>query len=108
VLLNLLSNAIQAIEQAEDDGPKWVEVIAGRCGGDNVQITVRDSGPGATDAQIAEMFNPFFTTKPTGTGMGLNICETIIHHHGGHLWAERNRHRGLSMHIRLPLDTDEQ
>jgi PAS domain S-box-containing protein len=108
VLLNLLNNAIQAIESRETPGPRRVELLAQARDTKTLQITVRDTGPGASDEQIAQMFDPFFTTKDTGTGMGLNICETIIHHHEGKIWAERNTGGGLSVHIRLPLDNAER
>jgi PAS domain S-box-containing protein len=107
VLLNLLNNAIQAIESMESHEPRRIGVLASCSDGQTLQITVRDTGPGATDEQIMRMFDPFFTTKDTGTGMGLNICETIIHHHDGRIWAERNPERGVSMHIRLPVDAEQ-
>ena len=55
-----------------------------------VEISVRDSGPGIPAASIDRIFEPLFSTKADGLGMGLGICRTIIDAHGGRLWAERN------------------
>lgn len=103
VVLNLLRNAVEAMDDNKGDEPRQITVITSQPDPDHAQITVRDTGPGVTDDQFARLFTPFYTTKPSGMGMGLNICETIVQRHGGRLWGERNVERGLSIHLRLPI-----
>jgi signal transduction histidine kinase len=59
-----------------------------------VIVTVRDSGPGLKPQSLDRIFDPFYTTKPTGMGMGLSICRSIIEAHSGRLWATANAPRG--------------
>jgi signal transduction histidine kinase len=54
-----------------------------------LRVEVSDSGPGIPEDQLAQLFTPFFTTKPAGTGLGLVLCQRIIALHGGRLWAQR-------------------
>src|SRR5262249_27159339 len=67
-----------------------------------VLVAVRDSGPGIDSAHLERVFDAFFTTKSSGTGMGLSICRSIIHAHGGRLWAEANEPRGAVFQFTLP------
>ena len=91
VLVNLLSNAFYAVSErgrAETGGDYTPTVtVSTAVDGDHVVIRIRDNGPGIDAAARAELFNPFFTTKPTGegTGLGLSISNDIVHHHGGQL-----------------------
>jgi signal transduction histidine kinase len=68
----------------------------------NVLITVEDSGPGMEPKDIERIFEPFYTTKPNGMGMGLAICRSIIQSHDGRLFATPSRLGGLALHIALP------
>ena len=89
VLLNLLVNSIHAVESRPLDARGIViEVRAGEAK-DEVELAVRDSGPGIPDNLADEVFKPFFTTKSNGMGMGLALSRTIIEAHGGRLWTER-------------------
>jgi signal transduction histidine kinase len=54
-----------------------------------MRIEVGDSGAGVSEEQLAQLFTPFFTTKPAGTGLGLVLCQRIVGLHGGRLWAQR-------------------
>jgi signal transduction histidine kinase len=63
---------------------------------------VRDSGPGIDPEHRERVFQAFYTTKPSGTGMGLSICRSIIDAHGGWLWAEANDPRGAVFQFTLP------
>jgi signal transduction histidine kinase len=63
---------------------------------------LHDSGPGIDAEQLERVFNSFYTTKPSGTGMGLSICRSIIDAHGGRLWAEANEPRGAVFQFTLP------
>ncbi len=89
VLHNLLRNAIEAM--VEDDSPKReLCVSARRKDGDMVEVSVADTGPGISPEIVAQLFQPFITTKSQGMGVGLSISRTIIEAHGGNLWVEDN------------------
>jgi signal transduction histidine kinase len=65
-------------------------------------VAVRDSGPGIDPSHRERVFDAFYTTKPSGTGMGLSICRSIIDAHGGRLWAEAIEPRGTIFQFTLP------
>jgi signal transduction histidine kinase len=67
-----------------------------------VLVAVRDSGPGLDPSHLERVFDTFYTTKPSGMGMGLSICRSIINAHGGRLWAEVNEPRGAVFRFTLP------
>jgi C4-dicarboxylate-specific signal transduction histidine kinase len=102
VLLNLIINAIEAMGEVGEDRRNLV-VGSSRYDMNNALITVRDSGPGFNMESSDRLFNPFFTTKPNGMGMGLSICRSIIEGHGGRLWANPNLPQGAAFHFTLPL-----
>jgi signal transduction histidine kinase len=101
VVLNLLSNAIDAAA-AGDGAAREVAMLAGRCG-DGVSVEVRDSGAGIDGEMLARIFQPFFTTKPKGMGLGLSISRTIVEAHGGTLSAHSAPGKGSTFRIELPL-----
>jgi signal transduction histidine kinase len=68
-----------------------------------VRVAVQDSGPGLPQAGSEQVFQAFYTTKPTGLGMGLSICRSIIETHGGRLWAMPNEPRGAVFCFTLPI-----
>jgi signal transduction histidine kinase len=72
-----------------------------------VLVAVRDSGPGIDPPHVDRVFDAFYTTKSSGTGMGLSICRSIIDAHGGKLWAEANEPRGAVFQFTLPGTDDE-
>jgi signal transduction histidine kinase len=63
---------------------------------------VRDSGPGIDAERIERVFDAFYTTKPSGVGMGLSICQSIIEAHSGRLWADANELGGAAFQFTLP------
>jgi signal transduction histidine kinase len=63
---------------------------------------VRDSGPGLEPTALERLFEAFYTTKPSGLGLGLSICRSIIEAHGGRLWASANMPRGAVFHFTVP------
>ena len=67
----------------------------------------RDSGIGMDPHNIDRMFDAFFTTKPTGMGMGLSISRSIIEAHGGRIWAEPNDGAGLTVQFTLPIGIED-
>ena len=102
VLLNLIINAIEAMR---DVGEEERELLIGtRNEPDGVSVEVRDSGPGFAPAVIERVFEPFYTTKPEGMGMGLSICRSIIEAHGGRLWAIPCEPRGALFQFTIPAD----
>jgi C4-dicarboxylate-specific signal transduction histidine kinase len=101
VILNLMLNGIEAM-RGVDAAPRVLSVSTRRSGSDGALIAVRDSGPGLAKADLERVFEPFYTTKPEGLGLGLSICRSIIEAHGGRLWATANRSAGATFRIRLP------
>lgn len=97
VLMNLMVNGIEAMGAA--GGEMWIRTRATASG---VEVSVSDTGAGIAPDQLEVIFNPFVTTKATGTGMGLAISRTIIESHDGRLWAETNTDRGASFRFTLP------
>jgi C4-dicarboxylate-specific signal transduction histidine kinase len=100
VLLNLILNAAEAMSSVEEEARElWIRTEQNQAG---VLVAVRDSGPGLDPANLGRVFDAFYTTKSSGTGMGLSICRSIIHAHGGKLWAEANEPRGAVFQFTLP------
>jgi PAS domain S-box-containing protein len=101
VILNLIINAIEAMSEV-NEGPRDLQISTGRDASDGVLVTVRDSGPGLAPAALERVFEAFYTTKPTGLGVGLSICRSIIEAHGGRLWASPDVARGAIFQFTLP------
>jgi signal transduction histidine kinase len=107
VFMNLLTNAIQAIEErTAKDHSRGVIVVATRPEGSGVTISISDNGPGVPDDLRERVFDPFFTTKSReGTGLGLSISREIVRRHGGTLELERAEELGGARFVcRLPLN----
>jgi len=100
VVLNLLLNAVEAMDVVEA-APRQL-LISTRQDHAGVVVAVQDSGPGIDPEQFDRIFNSFYTTKPSGTGMGLAICRSIIDAHGGRLWAEANEPCGTIFQFTVP------
>jgi len=99
VILNLLINAIEAMG-GMSEGPRELLISTAKTD-PGVLISVQDSGPGLTPESIERLFEPFYTTKPGGLGIGLSICRSIIEAHGGRLWASANEPRGAVFQFTL-------
>jgi PAS domain S-box-containing protein len=100
VVLNLLLNAVEAMGSTEAGARELlISTEQDRTG---VLVAVHDSGPGIDPSHRERVFESFYTTKPSGTGMGLSICRSIIDAHGGRLWAEANEPRGTVFQFTLP------
>ena len=85
------------------DGVRELTIRTARNEPNAVLVTVCDSGPGVAPEHIERLFEPFYTTKATGMGMGLSICRTIIEAHGGRLWASANVPRGTMFQFTVPV-----
>jgi C4-dicarboxylate-specific signal transduction histidine kinase len=101
VLLNLVGNGIEAMTGAGESARELAVISGGDAAG--VFVEVRDSGPGLDQAQLERLFDPFYTTKPEGLGMGLTISRSIIEAHGGRLWAEPSQPSGAAFRFTLPV-----
>ncbi|RZN25589.1 AAA family ATPase [Bradyrhizobium sp. Leo121] len=104
VLLNLILNAAEAMGSVEEGARELL--ISTEQDQAGALVAVRDSGPGIDPQHLDRVFDAFYTTKSSGTGMGLSICRSIIHAHGGKLWAEANEPRGAVFQFTLPADND--
>jgi PAS domain S-box-containing protein len=102
VLLNLILNGMDALDKARPEDRR-VGVIARLNAAQAVEIVVNDAGPGIPADVLGQIFNPFFTTKPHGMGMGLAISRTIIEAHDGQLWAENTPGGGAAFLFTLPI-----
>ena len=100
VILNLILNAAEAMGSVEAE-PRDL-LISTEQNHTGVLVAVHDSGPGIHPDHFERVFNSFYTTKPSGTGMGLSICRSIIDAHGGRVWAEANEPRGTIFQFTLP------
>jgi C4-dicarboxylate-specific signal transduction histidine kinase len=101
VILNLVQNGFEVM--ASNDGRERVLSIATRrLAPDTVEVAVRDTGTGMSPEVASRLFDPFFSTKPDGLGLGLTISRTIVEAHGGRLWASPNGNgRGSALHFTL-------
>jgi signal transduction histidine kinase len=101
VMLNLIVNAIQAMS-GEDDAGRDLEINTETVEPRGVLIGVRDTGPGLSPVALPRLFEPFYTTKPGGMGMGLSICRSIVEAHGGRLCASANEPKGAHFQFTIP------
>jgi PAS domain S-box-containing protein len=105
VLLNLIINGCDAMAGVEPSERKLLmrtELVDGK----DVRVSVVDQGCGIPPEKIEDIFQPFFTTKAQGMGMGLAVCRTIITAHGGRLWATNNSKRGAAVQFTLPASVN--
>src|SRR5437016_13576884 len=101
VIINLVMNGMDAMEG--EPGPHNLTIRTRRnAEGDVAEVRISDSGTGIREENLARIFDPFVTTKPQGTGLGLPIARTIVESYGGTIWAE-NRLRGAVFCFTLPL-----
>ncbi len=101
VLVNLARNALDAMRAAA--GPeRRLTVRAGLTGQGEVELAVVDTGPGVSEEAARRMFEPFYSTKDAGMGVGLSVCRSIVELHGGRLWLTRNSGQGSTFHLALP------
>jgi C4-dicarboxylate-specific signal transduction histidine kinase len=99
VLLNLITNAIDAMASREE--PRVLSVSSGAYESDGVIVSIADTGEGISSQDSERIFNPLFTTKSDGMGMGLSICRAIIEAHHGRLWVSTNSPRGAVFQFTL-------
>lgn len=102
VVINLVVNGIEAMSSVPINQRKLHISIASHTG-KGVQITVADTGPGLPQVSPDQIFTSFFSTKNSGLGIGLSLCQSIVDTHGGHLWFTRpDNNSGTNFHVMLP------
>jgi len=102
VILNLIRNGIEAMDGVCPADRKITVTVTGN-DGEFSQISVTDRGSGLEESNAERLFGPFYTTKPSGMGMGLSISRSIVTAHGGRMWFSRNAGAGVTFHFTLPL-----
>ncbi|MAF50278.1 MAG: hypothetical protein CMM10_18645 [Rhodospirillaceae bacterium] len=101
VILNLARNSVDAMKSKD---PGSGELTISTSAEDNsFSIGIKDNGPGIDPKHQEQLFDPYFSTKKSGLGLGLPICRSIINEHGGQIWYEPAPINGAAFHIRLPL-----
>lgn len=102
VLINLLRNALDALRLDRPDEPV-IDITLRIDDTGRAELRVGDNGPGITPQTEARLFVPFSSTKPTGMGLGLSICRSLIEMHQGRLWFTRRESGGCCFHFALPV-----
>ena len=107
VVLNLLLNAFDAMKEYPPK-ERQVKLSVELHDAGLIQTAVSDRGPGLSSDKLDKIFQPFYTTKGEGLGMGLSICRSIIEAHRGRLWAENNADCGATFYFTLPAENERQ
>ena len=101
VVVNLILNAIEAMNGTTQSTRRLL-IRTAKADSKGILVAVVDSGPGLPPAGPERLFEPFYTTKPNGLGIGLSICRSIIEAHGGQLWASANKPCGTIFQFTVP------
>jgi signal transduction histidine kinase len=101
VLINIFTNAIESM-RAAGGRPRRIAIRSEALDDGDVLLEIKDSGIGIAPDEMARILDAFYTTKPTGTGLGLSLSRTIVEEHGGRLWASQGDEPGATLHMRLP------
>ena len=107
VVLNLISNAVEAMSGLPA-GERELRISTDLVEDQGILVAVRDSGPGLDAANLNRVFEPFYSTKQGGLGIGLSICRAIIEAHGARLWVEANKPRGAMFAFTLPANGNDE
>ncbi|PIE83226.1 MAG: hypothetical protein CSA09_02795 [Candidatus Contendobacter odensis] len=103
VVLYLIRNALEAMQEIPEDEPHELSIYTSVFDSETAQVTICDTGHGLSPEVAERLFQPFFTTKPGGTGMSLSVSRSIIESQGGKLWVTLNTSQGASFHFTLPV-----
>ena len=99
MILNLVMNAIESMDSAET---RVLSIKSGITERNGVRVSIADTGSGIDQANLNRIFEPMFTTKARGMGMGLSICKSIIESHNGRIWLTAGSSRGSVFQFELP------
>lgn len=102
VMLNLIINAIEAMVGVNAE-VRTLVISTESSPSQGLLVTVGDTGPGIAPEHRERVFEPFYTTKAGGVGIGLSICRSIVEAHGGRLWADAQRPRGTLFRLTMPV-----
>jgi signal transduction histidine kinase len=105
VVLNLVMNGLEAMSTITER-QRELMIASRNADQDHVEVTIQDSGIGLDPNPSVKIFDAFYTTKPTGMGMGLSICRSILQAHGGRLWATANDGPGATFHFTMPKEQE--
>jgi signal transduction histidine kinase len=101
VILNLLMNAMDAMSEQTTQRTLNIGIVRAE---DNALVSIHDNGVGIAEDMLERVFDGFYTTKPKGMGVGLEVCRSIVELHGGKIWAKINPSgRGVIFYFTLPL-----
>jgi PAS domain S-box-containing protein len=106
VLLNLVRNAMEAMQEVDERDLTIKAEVEDE--GATVRLSIRDTGPGLAPSVQEKLFTPFTTTKQTGMGVGLSICRTIVEAHGGKIWADSTPGKGTAFHFTVKAVKEEE
>jgi signal transduction histidine kinase len=98
--LNLMINAVEAMNTAQY---RMLSVQSRMSKPDTILVSIEDTGTGINPADLPRLFQPLFTTKSGGMGMGLSICQSIIQRHHGRIWATPRKVAGSTFQFELPV-----
>jgi C4-dicarboxylate-specific signal transduction histidine kinase len=102
VIVNLIRNGLEAMADGRTKDRR-LTIETSRANSGSVGCRIRDAGPGLPEEAIERIFEPFYTTKANGLGVGLSISQSIVEAHGGHLWASVNPDQGTTFQFTLPI-----
>jgi len=108
VVINLIDNAAQAMTDTLATSPRKILDLRSRANCDWIELVVEDTGPGIPPENLARVFEPLFSTKSFGTGLGLPTVKQIVEQHGGEIVMESEVGRGTRVHVRLPRTTERE
>jgi signal transduction histidine kinase len=100
-MLNLIVNAMHAMQEV-GRAQRELVISSAMSSSSGVLLSVRDTGRGVSPEQLERLFDPFYTTKSDGMGMGLSICRSIVESHGGKIWAAANPPQGAAFYFTIP------
>ncbi len=103
VIINLVKNSIDALSIMPNKSQRLLNIRTGLKDEQNIEVRVKDNGPGISESEQNQLFDPFYTTKENGMGMGLSICRSIIEAHDGTLFFNTKKGEGSTFHFSLPV-----
>ncbi|WP_441296843.1 sensor histidine kinase [Bacillus sp. V33-4] len=105
VLVNMVKNSLEAVDELGSERQGDIQLITQVCSG-CAFIIIRDNGCGIAEQTAEKLFNPFYTTKETGTGIGLSVCKKIVESNGGKIYVESTVPQGATFKIALPVASE--